>query len=111
MKEQGKSNTEPAAQDRSYNGWANYPTWAVNLWLSNEENIYHASRGVLADAGNPHRGAADLQEWVEGSNPILGEASMYSDLLGWALQIVYWDAVARSLGPDEWEESAAPDAS
>ena len=98
--------TEAAHQDRTYNGWANYPTWAVHLWLANEESTYHASRGVLADAGDPYRGADDLRQWVEEQSPLLGEASMYSDILAWALQIVDWEEVARALGPDEWEESA-----
>lgn len=99
---------EPAAQDRAYNGWTNYPTWAVHLWLANEENTYHASRGVLADAGDPYRGASDLQEWVEAQNPLTEKASMFSDILGWALQIVDWEEVARALGPDEWEQASSP---
>jgi hypothetical protein len=24
----------------SYNGWTNYETWAVSLWLGNEESSY-----------------------------------------------------------------------
>lgn len=33
---------------------------------------------------------------------------MYADILGWALQIVDWDTVARALGPEEWSEPAPP---
>ena len=25
--------------DTEYNGWTNYPTWAVNLWLCNDEGL------------------------------------------------------------------------
>ena len=28
-------------EDRKYNGWINYETWAVNLWLTNDEGLYN----------------------------------------------------------------------
>jgi len=28
------------AQDHKYNGWTNYETWAVKLWMDNEEPSY-----------------------------------------------------------------------
>ena len=30
-----------------YNGWTNYETWNVNLWVSNDEGLYNEKMRVL----------------------------------------------------------------
>ena len=30
---------------QTYNGWANYATWNVALWLGNNEGMYNLARG------------------------------------------------------------------
>ena len=104
------------SEDQTYNGWKNYPTWCVNLWLANDEPLYRAALGRTADvlAGEhptseywtveeSHRFnvAAMLKEWVtDDLAPDLG-ASFPADLLGWALSHVDWDEIA-----DAWIEMA-----
>lgn len=31
----------------TYNGWSNYETWNINLWLNNEEPLYHAKTSFI----------------------------------------------------------------
>ena len=31
-------------QDQGYNGWTNYETWNVTLWIGNDEVLYNAAK-------------------------------------------------------------------
>lgn len=91
-------------ESRGYNGWRNYPTWAVFTWLSNDEDTYRRASAVAHAAGGPYRAADDLRSEIVDGNPLAEDTSLYADALGWALQVVDWEAVARAFGPEEWED-------
>lgn len=94
-----------------YEGWKNYPTWAVSLWLSNDEGLYLATMDTVEEVqgmdhptseywtpGESRRFnlAARLCDWVTDElSPDLG-ASFPADLYGWALAQVDWDEIAAS---------------
>jgi hypothetical protein len=58
------------ALDISYNGWENYETWNVALWINNTENLYH----LAAECG-------DYQTFCDylGSDAETGDGVKYAD--------------------------------
>ena len=87
-----------------YNGWTNYETWAVSLWLGNEEESYHYWRAAAErhrqNADEPHKAVASfavqLQDDIEYAAPEVGP-NVYSDLLSAALTAVNWQEIAEHL--------------
>ena len=103
-----------------YNGWTNYETWCVALWLDNDEGSYHHWQATAAeirdDATNCHQvldgiwtaeeavrfNLADrIESEVTEASPI-SEPTLYNDLLTAALSEVDWleiaDAILQRLG-------------
>jgi hypothetical protein len=58
------------ALDISYNGWENYETWNVALWINNDEGLYN----IAMEAG-------DYETFCDylGSNATTGDGVKYTD--------------------------------
>lgn len=99
---------------KRYNGWTNYETWCVHLWLSNEEGSYRywrkearKQRSKAPSCANVTEGiwnvedaamfnlADQMKSELEVALPIEA-ASMFSDLLTAALSEVDWHEVAEA---------------
>src|SRR5437867_2054412 len=100
------------ARCQRYNGWPNYETWAVQLWLSNEEPSYRywtkraqevwdeAAPGKYSWQTREEMArealAGEIREEHEHDAEVrVGGASIFSDLLGAALSEVDWREIAR----------------
>ncbi len=111
-----------------YNGWTNYETWNVALWMGNDQGNYNWSCGQAqesydqASAGRTftreEQATLDLAEtlksdYEDGMAEILEDAqktaSVWADLLGSALSEVNWYEIAEHLleGVDKEEAEAS----
>ncbi len=78
-----------------YNGWTNYETWNVALWIDNEPGSYEERCDMAKGASGVCELSKELQSWVEGMAPDLG-ASLFADLLNAALSEVNWYEIAEN---------------
>jgi len=91
--------------DTSYNGWTNYETWLVNVWLTNEEGTSNywneAARDCITDCGEDTAQAIarleqELKDNLEEQAPDLG-SGLYADMLSAALASVNWRELSKAL--------------
>ena len=100
----------PSTRDQ---GWANHATWAVSLWLNNDEGTHLFCRRLAREAVEDADGcdhvndgvwtrqqarrfmlADRLRESLAGLNPLTDQPSLFSDLLTAALRDVNYEEVA-----------------
>lgn len=85
----------------SYNGWTNYPTWNISLWMNNDEGNYNALQEMVANADSPEDLAETLKGFILDNNPLGDSASTFSDILTLGLGHVNWEEIAQQ----EWDEA------
>ena len=112
--------------ETTYNGWTNYETWAVALWIDNEQGSYRywrdqvrehrkaapTCRQVAGGLWTPEEAAkiklADqLKDEIRDAAPMT-EPSLFSDLLGAALDEVNWFEIAGNWLSDEGPPEQPP---
>lgn len=81
----------------TYNGWSNYETWAMHLWLDNEQDSQERCLEIAQECmGNEHERydvAHLLESEIEEVMPDLG-ASVWADLLNAAWSEIEWYEIA-----------------
>ena len=85
-----------------YNGWHNYETWAVNVWLTNEPDTYERLMSIVQNPDTLGEQSTALKEWIRhdqgdmADNAEPGVAGMYVDLLASAFDMVDWKEIIQN---------------
>lgn len=114
--------------ETGYNGWTNYETWAVNLWITNDQGSDSYWREQAAECWNEAEDKSPNQFMNRADNakamlaerlkddhdsqsehPVFkaADGSVYADLLNAALSEVDWYEIAQSLLDDLTETGEA----
>lgn len=75
---------------KEYNGWTNYETWLLALWLDNDAGTQERCYEIVDQHGNTLQGEEVLREMIDENNPLIDTATFYSDLINAALSEVNW---------------------
>ena len=85
--------------EKKYNGWTNYETWLVNLWMDNDYgsvDYWNEVAEEVWDEDDPDKSQRELakrmkEQIMEGQPELTG---LYADMLNAAFSEVDWDEIA-----------------
>jgi hypothetical protein len=87
--------------NESYNGWTNYESWLVALWLDNDQLSHETARELATEAASDMEAGNAIKADVENTCGVGDtEAGMISDLINAALSRVDWREIGAHFRAD-----------
>jgi hypothetical protein len=99
-----------------YNGWSNYPTWCVKLWIDNDQGLYDEVNQMAQDCYDNAEAnsyltkeelarcdfADELEDYIQELRVNFDGTvnGMSADLLGFAIGLVDWYEIAAAIIED-----------
>jgi leucyl aminopeptidase (aminopeptidase T) len=90
------------SSDKTYNGWTNYETWLVKLWIDNDQGSQEYWLDEARRLDDVYHVASALKDWAQEFAP--ETTGMYADLMNAAISSVEWYEIAESLLEDVKEQ-------
>jgi hypothetical protein len=90
----------------SYNGWTNWATWQINLWLDSEEPLYREKQRYLRRASD-EIDAKEAEAWCRAAFMCHFDRPFTPDMTRADLMAVNWQEIADHLN-EEAAEYADP---
>jgi len=79
----------------TYNGYSNKPTWALALWIQNDEGLSRYWNDKARELPE-YELSQELKSYFEDEvNPLTERATLYSDLLDYSLGLIDWIEIAQ----------------
>jgi hypothetical protein len=89
------------ATDKKYNGWANYETWLVKLWLDNDQGEQEYMNELARENREAYDLAEVIKDYIENqASEILPNAGLFTELLNSAISEVDWIEIAEAFIED-----------
>ena len=82
-----------------HEGWSNYETWAMALWLRNDRELAAQVDAMGIKAGDPYQLADELKNLMEPQMP--EHVDVWGDLLNAAFGEIAWDEIAENFMMDK----------
>ena len=77
-----------------YNGWSNYETWCVNLWMTGDQGYYEQLCEIISSHDDLSGQAEALKGWIRFEYD--GEySSIWADLINNSLAEVDWYEIVK----------------
>lgn len=86
---------EKCKEENKYNGWTNYETWSIALFIDNEQEWYNEVREMITKTIEDYDAMVLIKEFIE-DNLITTELTPYqSQMISASLSEVNWKEIVQ----------------